>query len=83
MTGNQDVRFADDNPERLLDNGLIPLSQMAERLRVSTGTVKIWYDAGIVSGQRYNDKGEVLYDPPGPNPPTPHQGRRPDTMRPA
>jgi hypothetical protein len=35
---------------------------------------KIWYHAGIVSGQRYNDKGEVLYYPPGPNPPAPHQG---------
>ncbi len=68
--------------QRLLDNGLIPLSQMAQLLSVSTGTVKIWYRAGIVSGQRYNDKGEVLYDPPGPNPPAPHQGRRHDTMRP-
>ena len=35
------------------------------------------------SGQRYNDKGEVLYDPPGPNPPAPYQGRRHDTLRPA
>ena len=56
---------------------------MAQLLGVSTGTVKIWYHAGIVSGQRYNDKGEVLYDPPGPNPPPRHQGRRHDTIRPA
>ena len=69
--------------QRLLDAGLIPLSQMAQLLGVSTGTVKIWYQAGIVSGQRYNDKGEVLYHPPGPNPPAPHQGRRHDTLRPA
>jgi DNA invertase Pin-like site-specific DNA recombinase len=69
--------------QRLLDAGLIPLDQMAEQLGVSPGTVKIWYHAGIVSGQRYNDKGEVLYDPPGPNPPTRHQGRRHDTVRPA
>jgi len=69
--------------QRLLDNGLIPLSQMAALLGVSTGTVKIWYHAGIVSGQRYNDKGEVLYNPPGPNPPARHQGRRHDTVRPA
>ncbi|MGH3278871.1 MAG: recombinase family protein, partial [Trebonia sp.] len=69
--------------QRLLDSGLIPLSQMAGALGVSTDTVKIWYHAGIVSGQRYNDKGEVLYDPPGPNPPTLHQGRRHDTARPA
>jgi len=69
--------------QRLLDNGLIPLTQMADALGVSTGTVKIWYHAGIVSGQRYNDKGQVLYDPPGPNPPARHQGRRHDTIRPA
>lgn len=69
--------------QRLLDAGLIPLTQMADALGVSTDTVKIWYHAGIVSGQRYNDKGEVLYDPPGPNPPTLYQGRRHDTVRPA
>ena len=69
--------------QRLLDAGLIPLSQIAELLGVSPGTVKIWYHAGIVSGQRYNDKGQVLYHPPGPNPPARHQGRRHDTVRPA
>jgi DNA invertase Pin-like site-specific DNA recombinase len=69
--------------QRLLDTGLIPLPQMAALLGVSAGTVKIWYHAGIVSGQRYNDKGEVLYNPPGPNPPARHQGRRHHTLRPA
>ncbi len=69
--------------QRLLDTGLIPLTQMAGQLGVSASTVKIWYHAGIVSAQRYNDKGEVLYDPPGPNPPARHQGRRHDTVRPA
>ena len=63
--------------QRLLDAGLIPLSQMAQLLGVSTATVKDWYHAGIVTGQRYNDKGQVLYDPPGPNPPS-----RPKTGRP-
>ena len=69
--------------QRLLDTGLIPLSHMAALLGVSTATVKHWYHAGIVTGQRYNDKGEVLYHPPGPNPPALHQGRRHDTVRPA
>ncbi len=70
---------------RLLATGLIPLSEMAALLRVSTATVKAWYHAGIVSGQRYNDKGEVLYDPPDPgNPPDrPKTGRPPRTARPA
>ena len=64
--------------QRLLDAGLIPLSEMAALLGASTATVKDWYHAGIVSGQRYNDKGEVLYHPPDPaNPPN-----RPKTGRP-
>jgi hypothetical protein len=69
--------------QRLLDTGLIPLTQMAALLGVSASTVKIWYHAGIVTGQRYNDKGEILYQPPGPNPPALHQGRRHDNQRPA
>ena len=62
--------------DRLRDTGLLTLTEMATELRVSKTTVKDWYHAGIVSGQRYNHKGEVLYDPPGPNPPALHQGRR-------
>jgi DNA invertase Pin-like site-specific DNA recombinase len=69
--------------QRLLGTGLIPLTQMAGLLGVSTATVKDWYHAGIVTGQRYNDKGEVLYNPPGPNPPVLYQRRRHDTQRPA
>ena len=69
--------------DRLLDRGLLPLAEMAAALGVSASTVKIWYHAGIVTGQRYNDKGEVLYDPPGTNPPARHQGRRHATQLPA
>jgi len=64
--------------QRLAATGLIPLDQMAALLGVSTATVKDWYHAGIVTGQRYNDKGQVLYHPPDPaNPPS-----RPKTGRP-
>ena len=62
--------------QRLLDAGLIPLDEMAALLGVSTSTVKIWYHAGIVSGQRYNDKGRsplqpARAQPAGPPPRTP------------
>ena len=71
--------------QRLLATGLIPLGEMATLLGVSTSTIKAWYHAGIVSGQRYNDKGEILYDPPDPgNPPDrPNTGRPPRTAQPA
>ena len=66
--------------QRLLDAGLIPLSQMAQLLGVSAGTVKIWYHAGIVSGQRYNNKEPsplqpARTQPASPPPRTPAQHR--------
>jgi hypothetical protein len=48
---------------------LIPLAQMAQLLGVSTGTVKIWHHAGIVSGQRYNDKAKSSTTRPHPTRP--------------
>ena len=64
--------------QRLLDAGLIPLSQMAALLGVSTAHRQdLVPRRNCQRAQRYNDKGEVLYDPPGPNPP-----RRPRTGRP-
>jgi hypothetical protein len=60
--------------QRLRDQGLLTLPETADRLGVSTSTVKDWHHAGIVSGQRYNDKGQVLYHPPDPNPPAPRHG---------
>jgi DNA invertase Pin-like site-specific DNA recombinase len=62
--------------DRLRNTGLLTLTEIAAELGVSKTTVKDWYHAGIVTGHRYNHKGEVLYDPPGPNPPALHQGRR-------
>jgi DNA invertase Pin-like site-specific DNA recombinase len=68
--------------QRLRDTGLIPLAEMATRLGVSTSTVKTWHRTGLVSGQRYNDKNEMLYNPPDPNNPPhrPKTGRPPKTL---
>jgi hypothetical protein len=59
--------------QRLLNAGLIPLAQMAQLLGVSTSTVKTWHHAGLITGHPYNDKGQCLYPPPGPNPPARHK----------
>ncbi len=61
--------------QRLRDQGLLTLQEMATLLKISTITVKKWHRAGIVSGQRYNDKDQVLYHRPGPDLQTPHRGR--------
>ena len=71
--------------DRLRDQGLLTLTETAATLSVSRSTVKAWYHAGIVTGQRYNDKGEVLYNPPGPANPIdrPKTGRPPRATQPA
>ena len=64
---------------RLRSQGLLTLAETAAAHGVHPHTIKAWRRAGIVSGQRYNDKGEYLYHPPDPdNPPNrPKTGRRP------
>ena len=62
--------------QRLRDAGLLTLAETADRLGVSTKTVKIWHHAGLITGHPYNDKGQCLYPPPGENPPARAQGRK-------
>ena len=64
---------------RLRSQGLLTLAETAAAHGVHPHTIKAWRRAGIVGAQRYNDKGEYLYQPPDPdNPPNrPKVGRRP------
>ncbi len=64
---------------RLRATGMLTLAETAAAHGVHPHTIKAWRRAGIVGAQRYNDKGEYLYDPPDPdNPPDrPKIGRRP------
>jgi DNA invertase Pin-like site-specific DNA recombinase len=62
--------------ERLRAGGLLTLDEMADRLKVSADTVKIWGRHGLLPRHRCNDKLEFLYEPPGPNAPIKMQGRR-------
>jgi DNA invertase Pin-like site-specific DNA recombinase len=61
---------------RLRARGLLTRDEIADRLNVSTDTVKIWARHGLLRGYPCNDKHECLYDPPGPNAPVKMQGRR-------
>jgi DNA invertase Pin-like site-specific DNA recombinase len=66
--------------QRLRATGMLTISELAAAHGVASNTIKAWRRAGIVSGTRYNDKGEFLYDPPDPaSPPDrPKTGRRPN-----
>jgi DNA invertase Pin-like site-specific DNA recombinase len=62
--------------QRLRDAGMLTLAEIAALLGVSTGTVKAWHHAGLITGHPFNDKGQCLYPPPGENPPARAQGRK-------
>jgi DNA invertase Pin-like site-specific DNA recombinase len=69
--------------QRLRDAGMLTLAEIAAQLSVSTATIKTWHHAGLLTGHPYNDKGQCLYPPPGPNPPARAQGRKLSQRRPA
>lgn len=59
---------------RLREKGLLTGPEIAKLLGVSTKYVKVWRAHGLVRGHVYNDRGECLYENPGPNPPRKMQG---------
>jgi DNA invertase Pin-like site-specific DNA recombinase len=62
--------------ERLRARGMLTRDEIARRLKVSPATVKVWGQHGLLPRSVCNDKGEWLYEPPGPNAPVKLQGRR-------
>ena len=61
---------------RLRARGMLTRDEIADRLKVSADTVKVWARHGLLTGYPCNDKHERLYEPPGPNAPIKMQGRR-------
>jgi DNA invertase Pin-like site-specific DNA recombinase len=62
--------------ERLRARGMLTQDEIAGRLHVSAATVKVWGRHGLLPRHVCNDKGECLYEPPGPHAPVKMQGRR-------
>ena len=65
--------------QRLREVGMLTPAELADQLGIRPATVKAWWRAGVVSGLRYNDKGEMLYHRPDPTnaPQPPKRGRPP------
>jgi hypothetical protein len=66
--------------QRLRAQGLLTLTQIAQRLSVHPTTIKRWHHAGLLSSRKANDKNERLYEPPALSDPrlTAHMGSRLD-----
>ena len=62
--------------ERLRARGMLTRDEIARRLKVSAATVKVWGQRGLLPRSICNDKGEWLYEAPGPDAPVKRQGRR-------
>ncbi len=62
--------------QRLRDNGMLTLPEVARLLGVSTATVKRWRRHGLLRVEVQNDKGECLYEHPGAEAPVKSQGRK-------
>ena len=62
--------------DRLRAAGKLTLTEIAEKLQVSTTTVKVWRRHGLLRGHLYNDKQECLYDAPDQAAPAKSQGRK-------
>jgi DNA invertase Pin-like site-specific DNA recombinase len=58
-----------DRFSRLRARGLLTVTELAAELGVGPETVERWRDGGLLQAERYNDKGECLYQrPAGPVP---------------
>src|SRR5262245_65412422 len=63
---------------------MLTRDEIADRLYVSASTVKVWGRYGLLPRHVCNDKGECLYEPPGPHAPIKMRAtsvRKPSTSR--
>lgn len=64
-----------DRYERLRQRGLLTLSEIAEKRKVSVETIRRWQHDGMLRVHPYNDQNACLYEDPGPT--GPKKGIRP------
>jgi DNA invertase Pin-like site-specific DNA recombinase len=62
--------------DRLRQQGMLTLPEIAKLLGISVCRVKIWKNHGILAAHAYNDKNECLYEHPGDHPPQKMQGMK-------
>ena len=66
----------DTRYSRLRARGMLTVCEIAARLDVCTKTAHTWRRAGVLTAHRYDDKGQCLYELPGPDAPIKYQFQR-------
>jgi len=66
----------DTRYSRLRARGMLTVCEIAARLDVCTKTAHTWRRAGLLRAHRYDDKGQCLYELPGPDAPIKYQFQR-------
>ncbi len=61
---------------RLRARGLLSLHDIARHLDVKPDTIKIWRRAGLLRAHPYDDKGQCLFEVPGPDAPIKYRHQR-------
>jgi DNA invertase Pin-like site-specific DNA recombinase len=51
--------------DRLRESGMLTSSEVAQELGVTSATVNIWRQKGLLRATRYDDRKRYLYEPPG------------------
>jgi hypothetical protein len=59
--------------DRLRSRGFITLAELAQRLNVSTATIKYWRRASLLKAYKYDDRNDYLFELPGDDTPIKHQ----------
>jgi len=62
--------------DRLREAGMLTVQETANLLGISTQSVRIWRQRGLLLAHAYNDKNECLYEHPGDDPPVKKQGSK-------
>jgi len=61
---------------RLRARGMLTVAEITKRLDISAASVKTWRCAGLLRTHSYNDKGQTLFEQPGPDTPIKYQYQR-------
>jgi DNA invertase Pin-like site-specific DNA recombinase len=67
--------------DRLRSRGFITLAELAQRLNVSTATIKYWRRASLLKAHKYDDRNDYLFELPGDDTPIKHQHQGKTTGR--